>query len=241
MTAIRNTIVSPARRMLSAISFGVFCRSAPSTSAIIRSRNVSPGFAVTRTRIQSDNTFVPPVTAERSPPDSRITGADSPVIALSSTDATPSMISPSAGITSPASTLTMSPLRSAGAPTVSRDLSPRSRLAVVSVLARRSASACALPRPSAIASAKLANNTVSQSQKVICSSNRRLPLPVTMSCARRRVVRTLPTNTTNMTGLRAIVRGWSLRSASHTARWTICGSQSERVCVAIRIPVLPAS
>ena len=29
--------------MLSAISFGVFCRSAPSTSAIIRSRNVSPG------------------------------------------------------------------------------------------------------------------------------------------------------------------------------------------------------
>ena len=31
--------------MLSAISFGVFCRSAPSTSAIIRSRNVSPGFA----------------------------------------------------------------------------------------------------------------------------------------------------------------------------------------------------
>ena len=36
-------IVSPASRMLSAISFGVFCRSAPSTSAIMRSRNVSPG------------------------------------------------------------------------------------------------------------------------------------------------------------------------------------------------------
>ena len=54
------------------------------------------------TRIQSDSTLVPPVTAERSPPDSRITGADSPVIALSSTDATPSMMSPSAGMTSPA-------------------------------------------------------------------------------------------------------------------------------------------
>src|ERR1700737_1312810 len=55
-------IVNPASRMLSAISFGVFCRSAPSTSAIMRSRNVSPGFTVTFTRIQSDSTFVPPVT-----------------------------------------------------------------------------------------------------------------------------------------------------------------------------------
>ena len=36
----------PAIRMFSAISFGVFCRSAPSTSAIMRSRNVSPGFEV---------------------------------------------------------------------------------------------------------------------------------------------------------------------------------------------------
>ena len=34
--------------MFSAISFGVFCRSAPSTSAIILSRNVSPGFEVMR-------------------------------------------------------------------------------------------------------------------------------------------------------------------------------------------------
>ena len=42
---------------------------------------------------------MPPVTAERSPPASRITGADSPVIADSSTEPTPSMISPSAGMT----------------------------------------------------------------------------------------------------------------------------------------------
>jgi hypothetical protein len=41
------------------------------------------------TLIQSDSTCVPPVTADRSPPDSRMTGADSPVIALSLTDATP--------------------------------------------------------------------------------------------------------------------------------------------------------
>jgi len=36
------------------------------------------GLAEMRTMIQSDNTRVPPVTEEKSPPDSRITGADSP-------------------------------------------------------------------------------------------------------------------------------------------------------------------
>ena len=51
--------------------------------------------------------MVPPVTAERSPPDSRITGADSPVIADSSTEAMPSTTSPSPGMTWPASTTTM--------------------------------------------------------------------------------------------------------------------------------------
>ena len=44
-------IVSPASRMLSAISLGVFCRSAPSTSAIMRSRKVSPGLEVIFTLI----------------------------------------------------------------------------------------------------------------------------------------------------------------------------------------------
>ena len=76
-------IVSAASRMSSAISFGVFCRLAPSTSAIMRSRNVSPGLAVTshdepvgqHPRAAGD--------ALRSPPLSRITGALSPVIALS--------------------------------------------------------------------------------------------------------------------------------------------------------------
>ena len=37
---------------------------APSTSAIMRSRKVSPGFDVTRTTIQSDSTRVPAVTAD---------------------------------------------------------------------------------------------------------------------------------------------------------------------------------
>ena len=112
-------IVSPASRMLSAISFGVLRRSAPSTSAIIRSRNDLPGSCVTSITSRSESSFVPPVTAERSPPDSRMTGADSPVIADSSTEPTPSMISPSAGITSPASTTTTSPRCSSAAGTSS--------------------------------------------------------------------------------------------------------------------------
>src|SRR6185312_1169216 len=54
-----------------------------------------------------------PVTALRSPPDSRMTGADSPVMADSSTEATPSTTSPSPGMISPASTTTKSPTVSA--------------------------------------------------------------------------------------------------------------------------------
>src|SRR5512133_2139334 len=70
-------IVSAASRIVSAISLGVFCRCAPSTSAIIRSTKDSPGAAVIFTTMRSDRTVVPPVTELRSPPDSRITGADS--------------------------------------------------------------------------------------------------------------------------------------------------------------------
>ena len=155
--------------MLSAISFGVFCRSAPSTSLIMRSRKVEPGAAVIRTRIQSDSTCVPPVTAERSPPDSRMTGADSPVIAASLTEATPSITSPSEGMVSPGSTSTTSPtLRLVpGTSLWLLKSGPASSFAWVSVRCRRKESACALPRPSAMASAKLANSTVNQSQKMI--------------------------------------------------------------------------
>ncbi len=91
-------MVSAARRMVRAISFGVFCRLAPSTRAIMRSMKVCPASAVICTTMRSESTVVPPVTAERSPPDSRMTGADSPVMADSSTEATPSMISPSEGM-----------------------------------------------------------------------------------------------------------------------------------------------
>ena len=108
-TTARKISVSPASRMLRAISFGVFRRAAPSTRAIIRSRKLPPGSWVISTTIRSLSTRVPPVTALRSPPDSRITGADSPVIADSSTEAMPSMTVPSPGMPSPASTTTTSP------------------------------------------------------------------------------------------------------------------------------------
>ncbi|MCY1442859.1 hypothetical protein D9M71_592470 [compost metagenome] len=78
----------------------------------MRSRVDSPGLAVIFTTSQSETSRVLPVTAERSPPDSRITGADSPVMAASLTAATPSITSPSPGINSPATTRTTSPLRS---------------------------------------------------------------------------------------------------------------------------------
>ena len=100
-TTPRKTMVNATSKMVRAISLGVFCRLAASTIEIMRSRKVSPGLTVTLTTIQSDRTRVPPVTAEKSPPDSRITGADSPVMADSSTEATPSITSPSAGIVSP--------------------------------------------------------------------------------------------------------------------------------------------
>src|SRR5215831_11977260 len=67
-------MVSDASRMLSAISFGVFCRLAPSTRAIIRSMKLSPGFWVIFTTIRSDSTRVPPVTAGLPDHRGRLTG-----------------------------------------------------------------------------------------------------------------------------------------------------------------------
>ena len=81
----------------------------------MRSMKVLPGSAVMRITSQSLTTMVPPVTAERSPPASRMTGADSPVMADSLTEATPSMISPSDGIRSLVSTSTILPARRSAA------------------------------------------------------------------------------------------------------------------------------
>ena len=220
-----------ASRIDSAISFGVFWRSAPSTREIIRSRNDSPGPAVIRTLIQSDSTFVPAVTAERSPPDSRMTGADSPVMADSSTEAMPSSMSPSPGINSPADTITMSPARSCVAGTVSSDPSAFTRRATRSARVFLSASACALPRPSAIASAKFANSTVNHRPSAIAVSNATGPLLV-MSAMIRMVTITDTTSTTKMTGFFISVRGFSLVKLSTSARLTIGPSKSLRAFTA---------
>ncbi len=175
-----------------------------------------------RTTMRSERTLVPPVTALRSPPDSRMTGADSPVIADSSTDATPSMTSPSPGMRSPASHTTMSPGRRCAAGTRSSAPSSRRRRAVISLRVARSASACALPRPSATASAKFANTTVSQSQSATTPVNHRSSVrPRNRSARKMPVVIALPTSTTNITGLRTCTRGSSLRMEAQIAGTTI--------------------
>ena len=93
-------------------------------------------------------------------------------MADSSTEAMPEMMSPSPGMSCPASTTTTSPSlrsedgtsmmatdneRASGSPFSSY---PRTRWAGVVVRVLRSASAWALPRPSATASARFANSTV---------------------------------------------------------------------------------
>ena len=202
-----------------------------------------------RTRIQSDNTCVPPVTAERSPPDSRMTGADSPVIAASLTEAMPSITSPSDGIMSPASTSTTLPtLRSVEGTRrkFCESPGPERSLAWVSVRCRRSVSACALPRPSAMASAKLANSTVNQSQRLIWNSKPIWPPPVMRSRIRMTVVSAVTTSSTNMTGFFMSVRGSSLTKAEPIAGTTILGSNSAETGICLRrvevsIEVTPSS
>ena len=227
-TTIMKISVSPASRMLSAISFGVLRRSAPSTSSIIRSRKECPGSCVISTTIRSESTRVPPVTALRSPPDSRITGADSPVIADSSTDAMPWITVPSPGISSPASTTTTSPLASSDACLTV----PSSRRATVSFRIERSVSAWARPRPSANASAMFANTTVSHSQNEITNVYQAgsLPpsaLPPNTWINQVTVVMTAPISTTNITGLRIWTRGSSLMTLSISARLMMSGWNSE--------------
>ena len=226
--ASRNTSVRAISRIVRAISFGVLRRWAPSTMAIIRSRKVSPGFTLQRITSQSERMRVPPVTEAKSPPDSRITGADSPVMALSSTEAPPSMTSPSQGIISPASTSTTSPLRRSSAgtwSTVASCCGARSLRAKAVFFTPFRLLAWALLRPSAIASAKLANSTVNHSQILTAAVKVALPVraPPAMAIASR-VVNRLPTQTINITGLRHCTIGLSFFTASSSAWRTSVGS-----------------
>ena len=157
---IMKMMVKETSRVFSAISLGVFFREALSTRAIIRSRKLFPGSEVIFTLSQSDTTVVPPVTEQKSPPDSLTTGADSPVMADSSTEAIPSITSPSPGIISPAETITTSPFFNSLERTTSSVPSSFSSRALVSFWVFFRLAAWALPRPSATDSAKFANRTV---------------------------------------------------------------------------------
>ena len=160
-TTIRKMMVRDTSRVFRAISLGVFFREAPSTRAIMRSRKLLPGSEVMRIFSQSDTTVVPPVTEQKSPPLSRTTGADSPVMADSSTEAMPSMTSPSPGMISPALDQDHVALLQLAGGDDGLECRPRGAggpgypSGSFSELA-----AWALPRPSATASAKLANRTV---------------------------------------------------------------------------------
>jgi hypothetical protein len=161
---------------------------------------------------------VPPVTElAMSVPGCLRTGADSPVIADSSTEPIPSITSPSAGITSPATSFTRSPRCKAVELTDSIEPSARIFRAIVSLRVDRRASAWAFPRPSAIASAKLANSTVKKRIRVMMPlSSRCCPLspaivPNRCGSIVTRAVTIVPNQTTNRTGLRTAMRGSSLR------------------------------
>ena len=196
-------MVSETSSVFSAISFGVFLRDAPSTRAIMRLRKLLPGSDEMRIFSQSDTTVVPPVTEQKSPPLSRTTGADSPVMADSSTEAMPSITSPSPGMISPADTMTMSPRRSSLEETiVSLPFSSR-RCALVSFCVFFRLAACALPRPSATDSAKFANSTViSRMMQTTRLYTRRLAScsPNSPGTKHRASVMKNPISTTNMTG-----------------------------------------
>jgi hypothetical protein len=109
----------------------------------------------------------------------------------------------------------------------------RTLRAMVSCRIRRKVSACAFPRPSATASAKLAKITVNQSQMETASVNQRgTPLCDATKRSRNQiaVVSTLPISTTNMTGFLATCCGASLRKLSRTAEPRIDLSKRERFC-----------
>ena len=135
-------------------------------------------------------------------------------MALSSTEAAPSMTSPSAGICSPAFTMTSSPFFSiAEGTTVIFSFCPAEGILCASTSFReaRSESACAFPLPSAIASAKLANRTVNQRMTAIAKVKPPgasfMPISDT---PHRTLVRIAETNTRNMTGFLACVFGFNL-------------------------------
>ena len=164
----------------------------------------------------------------RSPPDSRMTGALSPVITDSSTVAMPSITSPSPGIRSPVSAITISPERSFEAETVSILPFASKRLAMESVFVfRRFGLRLAArfrhgfrevgeqhrePEPD--------GNLDFKETSARARANR--------SRNRNNVVSAAPTSTTKMTGFFAKVSGFSLMKNPSRRAARFSGSKSGR-------------
>ena len=94
---------------------------------------------------------------------------------------------------------------------------------MVSLRALRRLSACALPRPSATASAKLAKSTVNQSQMASWMMKPRSAVAVKMPM----VVSIAPTMVTNITGFFTIRRGSSFLNDSPMAGTTMFRSNRD--------------
>src|ERR1700756_4183859 len=105
-----------------------------------------------------------------------------------------------------------------------------SRLANVRTCVARKACACAFPRPSANASAKLANNTINHNQRMTCGCDSKV---LSRSTKSRIVETAAPTSHTNITGFRANVTGFSFLNDSAIARRTIARSKFEGILAAI--------
>ena len=169
---------------------------------------------------------MPAVTAERSPPASRMTGADSPVIADSSTLATPSTISPSPGMN--CARLDAHDVSGAqrrrghgfAAPVANPHggrfglrLAERRRLRLAPSLGHRLG--------------EVGEEHGEPQPERHLAGEERLPLPPSSSCTQTMVVSTLPTSTMNITGFLNCTRGSSLMTESRIACRTMPGSQIE--------------
>ena len=175
----------------------------------MRSRNVSPGLAVMRTTSQSERTRVPPVTLERSPPLSRMTGA------FAGDGAFIDRRDPFDDFAVAWDQLARLPPAQRH-PCARRTRRPASTRGVVvrplSLLARRlggcfrKVSAWALPRPQPSLRQSWRKSTVNHSQAEMAKMKRGLAcggIRVQSESIPRPVVRMLPTNTVNITGLRS--------------------------------------
>ena len=199
-TASRNTIVRPASRIARAISFGVRWRFAPSTRAIIRSRNVSPGSAVIR---DSFTNATPSITSP-----------------------SPGMTSPSRTSTMSSRRSSDEPTSSSVPSTVRRCAvvteRVRRRLAAWA-RPRASAIASAYVANSTVNQSQAAICTWNPRPPPPLVGWSPVPLP-----SATRVTSTAVISTTNITGLRIRYRGLSLRSASGTAARMSSGSKIPR-------------